>query len=158
MIPRLLLYALLISIAAPVFAQERASWMELDEALQAARQTHRPVLVYVSASWCAVCYRVEEEVFPEVSLDGFVPAKVRFDEGVEPAYRGFANTPHGWLRTLGIDAPPAFLLLEPDGSLVTAAAGFLKSGELAVLLQFVASGSHRSMNLKDFIASTDASP
>lgn len=148
--------------AVPAFGQDRddTSWMGLDEALVVAQRTERPVLVYVSASWCALCYRVEEEVMPSLrsTLEHFVPAKVRFDDSPEPGYRGLARGPHRWLRSLGIEAPPAFLLLAPDGSIITAAAGFLKRSELAMLLQFVASGSYRSMNLEEFVASADGSP
>lgn len=85
-------------------------------ALEAARQEGKPVFLYLSAAWCAICRRVERDSFgsPDVvsSLGRFVPVRVDIDQ-------------YPWVgRRYGIAAVPAFLVLDGQGRIRSSAFGF----------------------------------
>lgn len=108
-------------------------WQPLEEALQTAENEQRPVLVYVRADWCAPCYRLERDVFPRVErlLDGFITARVDLSD---PQEVGLIDLAEGWIRRHGLDVPPSFAFLGPEGDLLASYTGFLNASELGELL------------------------
>lgn len=109
------------------------AWPALEEALQTASRTQRPVLVYVHAPWCAPCLRLERDVFPhlDAELGSLVKAAVDLSNRPEP---GFGEPTLEWVRRFGLDVPPSFALLQPDGEFVAAMTGFRTAPELRLFL------------------------
>lgn len=109
-------------------------WLPLVEALRTAGRVEYPVFVYIRAPWCGPCYRLERYVFPHVEgeLSSFIKARVDLSEKPDP---GYSNRDFDWIRRHGVDVPPSFALLSPNGELVAAVTGFLDAPELRRLLQ-----------------------
>ena len=106
-------------------------WLEFTEALEKAAEEHKPLFVYVRAPWCGPCYRVETDVLPELGnrLRGFVTAKVDLSERPEPG--SFADQrAFLWARAEGLQTPPAFAVISPDGVTVAALRGFTQADPL----------------------------
>ncbi len=148
-----LIYVLSMALITP----GTLDWLSLPEALQQAKATQRPVLVYVSAPWCGPCLKMENEVFAEVKplLKRFVLAGLDYDdnESSVTAY-GNTNSPFGWAMHYGAEATPTFILLTPTGSVVTRASGFIETRGFSLLLAYVATGAYRHTSFEDYAAST----
>lgn len=133
---------------------EPVQWQPLDAAFAEARDTDRPLLVYVHAAWCGPCRRLERETFPVVQalLDRFARAELDFDDresrvGID----GVNRSPFDWARHLGLEAPPGFVFLEPDGTLITRVVGFQDAETLGLPLAYVATGAYRHVSFEDYV-------
>ena len=154
----IILLVLLLSAGTPLesaaqAAAEPGSWRTLPEALEAAAQSRRPVLVYVHAPWCGPCRRMERTVFPEVEplLARFERARLDFDDHeARIELGGVARSPFEWARRFGADSTPAFVLLDADGVVVTQSTGFLDARSFGLLLAYVATGAYRHATFEHY--------
>lgn len=96
-------------------------------ALESARQQGRPLFLYVTAAWCNICRRVEQDSFGDpdtvAALDGFVPVMIDIDQ-------------YPWVgERYEVAAVPAFLVLDSRGRVLRRALGFQSPAEIRGLLQ-----------------------
>lgn len=128
-VPAILLF-LIPTVEATAQGTE-TEWLGFTEALEKAAEEHKPLFVYVRAPWCGPCYRMEADVLPELDnkLHGFVTAKVDLSERPEPG--SFADQrAFLWARAEGLQTPPAFAVISPDGVTVAAWRGFMQADPL----------------------------
>ena len=91
----------------------KLTWRDWDEStFQEARELDRPVLLYLTASWCRFCKSVEEEVFEDEEVVRlverlYVPVHVDKDRRPDVDQR---HNLGGW---------PTVAFLTPDGDLIT---------------------------------------
>lgn len=136
-------------------------WQPLPQALAAAAQAGQPVLIYVHAPWCGPCRRMERDVFPDAVplLRRFALAGLDFDDhDTRIEIDGVTQSPFAWARYFGADATPAFVLLDPDGTVITRTTGFLDADRLSLLLAYVATGAHRHVSFDDYVRRTTQTP
>lgn len=131
---------LLLAATAECRAQTRGQlvWRSMEEARADARETGQPILAYVTAPWCAVCYRLERDVFPSLKkeMQAFVTAEIDISDRPDPGTAGaVADALFDRLRRLGLETPPTFLVLTPAGELTASARGFLSRTELREFLR-----------------------
>lgn len=118
---RTLLFILLLLVIGPHSSSLRAAdkpWgTDPEKALQAAAQTGRPVFMQFSASWCAICKRLEKNTLahPEVAnriSRSYVPVRVDADR-------------HGDLaKDLDIKGLPTILIVSPNLEILHRISGF----------------------------------
>lgn len=96
-------------------------------ALEAARESERPLLVYFQASWCAVCRRLEQETLSEPDVirafAEWTPVKLDVDREKVLAER---------FQVAGV---PALLLLDERQAVTTRLWGFIDAPRLAAALE-----------------------
>ncbi|TWT99872.1 Thioredoxin [Botrimarina colliarenosi] len=117
----------------PFFGAKKApaeiAWVDgTADAFVAARQTGRPILVYVTAEQCGFCRKMERETWSdpavaELVAAGFVPLKLNADHHPDE------------VAALRIKAYPTTVLVSPQGKPFAGRAGFLGPEKLAELLQ-----------------------
>jgi uncharacterized protein len=96
-------------------AESPIDWHEWGEpALAAAREAERPVLLSLSATWCADCREMDEETYANPGIaanvnDGFVPVRVDVDR--HPRVRDRYN----------MGGFPSTVFCTPDGRILTGA-------------------------------------
>lgn len=131
------------------------SWQTLTRAVEEARAETKPVLVYIHASWCGPCLKMEREVFPkvEVLLKRFALAGLDYgdNESSIKAY-GSTHTPFEWAIRYGVEATPTFVLLTPTGSVVTRASGFIDTQGFSLLLSYVVTKAYNHASFEDYAA------
>lgn len=108
---------------AGLFAVEKPWGTDPERALQTAAQSGRPVFMQFSASWCAICKRLERTTLadPEVSeriARDYVPVRVDADR-----HRDL-------VKDLEIKGLPAILIVSPDLEILHRIAGFQTSEAL----------------------------
>ena len=112
-------------------ASEPASWHSLEKALLIAERDQRPVFLYVHAPWCAPCRRLERDVLPLLRMDEVIKAAVDLSARPDPGYQDAA---FDRIRNAGLDIPPTFALIEPNGEVKASITGFREAHELALFL------------------------
>ena len=149
------------AVERPVPPAEAAdpAWQTLPEALAAARQSGRPVLVYVHARSCGPCRRMERTAFRDAGvralLGRFALARLDLDDHESTlVVGGRRDSPFGWARQIGAEATPSFVFLAPDGTPITRASGYVATERFARLLAFVATGAHRRMDFGAYVRET----
>lgn len=140
------LLALFLPLAA---AAQPGVWRPLPEAIALSAAEDAPTLVYVQASWCAPCRRLERETFADPSvarrLARFVRARLTIDEH-ERTLRvaGYRLSEAEWAERLGAQATPSIVLLGPDGRLLGRHTGFLPPAGLLPILDAALRASAKS--------------
>ena len=141
--------------------QNAITWSSLPEALDRAAQTGLPIVLYIHASWCGPCRRMEQDVFPRSTplLARFARAKLDFDEhDARLEIGGVRQSPAAWARHFGADATPAFVLLAPDGAVIARATGFLDTDHFHLLLAYVATGAYRHASFETYVSVASQPP
>jgi len=118
---KILLVALLLTsvsyCAGSLRAADRPWGTDPEKALQTAAQTGRPVFMQFSASWCAICKRMEKSTLADPAVAAriarsYVPVRVDADR-------------HGDLvKDLEIDGLPTILIVSPELEILHRIAGF----------------------------------
>ncbi len=143
--------ALLSGLAPPawyswVLPSKPAAFHDLDEALEKARETGKPILVDFTGWACVNCRKMEEHVWPRDGVkqlieNEYVLVSLYVDEDLElpkeqqhvyttctGKVRQIVTTGNKWstvqLETFIISSQPYYALLSPDGKLLTDPVGF----------------------------------
>lgn len=123
-----------LSVSSPVGAQaaaqtDRIYWANSPQMfLSLVRDSHLPILVFITSENCAYCRKMKREVWsnPQIIAQvkaGFVPLKLH------------ATRHRQLVAKLGVRAFPTTILFTPEGKIIDAAAGYLPPKELAGLLR-----------------------
>lgn len=117
------------------------AWRPLGEALAAARQTGRPVLVYVRAAWCGPCRRLERTALADASVRARLARfhLVRLDLDGERRHRAgpYRRSEAEWAARLGAETTPTLVFVAPDGAVLGRRAGLLTAPDLTAVLDAV---------------------
>lgn len=120
-ISRILLSAVLLTVfsnsLSRLSAADRPWGTDPEKALQTAAQTGRPVFMQFSASWCAICKRMEKSTLadPDVAARisrSYVPVRVDADRHSD------------LVKDLEIKGLPAILIVSPDLEILHRISGF----------------------------------
>lgn len=109
-------------------------WRSFDEALARASAVNRPVFVYVRAPWCGPCYRVEEDVLPDLASALVDVPAVKIDLADRPEPGLIDRKAHVWARDQGLATPPAFAVLTPEGATLAVIRGYTPAERLRIVL------------------------
>jgi thioredoxin:protein disulfide reductase len=87
----------------------------LEPAITEARRTGRPIFVDVRADWCAICKKIEEQVFPHPAVAPLLArmVRVKFDATESTA------AVKDFFTRFAIPGLPTLLLLDPTGQELT---------------------------------------
>ncbi len=117
--------------SSPVGAQvtaNRIHWAHSPErAMSLARDSHLPILAFVTSENCTYCRKMERETWsnPQIIAQtqaGFIPLKLH------------ASQHRKLVAELGVRAFPSTILFTPEGNVINGAKGFLRPNQLAGLL------------------------
>ncbi len=124
-------------VAAPCIAQSSLDWQPFGASMTGGHA--QPVLVYIQASWCGACRRLERETFADAQVRNQLRRWTLSALTIDDFDRLHRVGPYqlseaAWATRLGIDTTPSFVLLRPDGSILARHTGFLPPDGLLTLL------------------------
>ena len=102
----------------------------LSEAKDIAKQQHKPLFVFIHATWCPTCKRMEHEVLVQKAL-GDIYNKDFINVAID------LDSPDGKNvnQLFPIRATPTLFFFNPDGSLAKKLEGFTTSADLLAVAQ-----------------------
>lgn len=132
-LPRLnIVLFVLMTVGTTVSASAEIPWQRSPEAvLQSARQTGKPILVFVTTDWCHYCKKMKRETWADPRVDATVSRD--FETLVLDGDRDKQI-----VKKLDVQGYPATLLYSPNGEFISQQGGFMAP---AKTLQWLA--SHR---------------
>lgn len=70
----------MLIVALPGFSQE-IQWYSWNEGIATAKEQEKPIMIFVQASWCHLCKRMDSKVFPEKDIatllnEKYIPVKL----------------------------------------------------------------------------------
>ena len=110
-------------------------WLNLDQALSKAKTVNKPLFIYFSAEWCVYCKKMERRVFSEKDVQNYLNGQfipVRIDGESENNLKGIKSpiTSREFRKQFDISAYPTFIILSPEGAVLTKWTGYSSKSEL----------------------------
>jgi thiol:disulfide interchange protein len=123
--------------AATAHGEEKIDWVtDLDEGLQTAQTSGRPVLIDTWATWCANCYKLDRNTWSHdlVAADAerFVPLKLQLETDESPETKRFLE-----LFQLKQYSLPTIILIDSQGRVADVIQGYLEPEDMLARMQAV---------------------
>ena len=152
---RLMALALLLGVASPALAQTSGAapdWLSFSEAIAAAEQSGKPILIYVYAPWCSACKKMEADVYTLADLQAYLGDRFEIgrlnlattDDRID--FRGYTLS--------SAEMSPTAVFLESNGDFITRLSGYQDGTEFQHVLRFIATGAYREQSYLEYMGRT----
>ncbi len=136
---------------------DQVHWMKYDQALEKARSENKHILVNFTTSWCGWCKKMKATTYEDAvvlsSIDkDFVCAKVDGDSYDVVSLSDGDITEKGLTRQFGVTGYPTTWFLEPDGSHIAPAPGYVDATAMTYILDYVSFNLNELMPFSDYVA------
>lgn len=138
------------------FAKEPAlQWLSYNEGQALAKQLKKPILIYFYASWCGYCTKMENDVFPDKTvqqlLRKFILIGVNIDSDNMVVVDGKKMPEGEFARNSGVSGTPTFSFQEFDGNDISQIPGYINLEKFTGILGFISDGSYKKMHFSDYM-------
>ncbi|SHK20427.1 thioredoxin family protein [Rhodothermus profundi] len=157
-----------LTVLLPLTAQAQSSlfdpaimapigWQRVEEAMAAAAQSGKKVLIDISAPWCPWCRRMQKEVYADSAVVAYLKAHFEYarlngeDTARKLTFRGYELTEAELAQALGLSGYPTTVFLEPDGTYITRVPGFVPTETFLQILRFIGSEAYRTQSFEEFM-------
>jgi len=114
-------------------------WSRLDDAINVATKSGKPVFVTVYADWCGYCKLMDRTTFVDPGvvrlLQGWVPARLNGESGAMLKLGKVNLTESQWAMGNGVQGFPATFLLDSKGKPFAGVPGYIEAPQMTQLLQ-----------------------
>jgi len=160
-IPALVLISSFFSYSTPAIADSSAkkaiAWMPYDSAIVKAKKENKHVLIHFTTSWCGWCKKMIAETYTNPNVMGivnsdFVTARVDGDSyGVLKLADGDI-TEKGLTMQYGVRSYPTTFFLEPTGTKIAGAPGYLDTTQMLYVLGFISGNYNEDIAFTDYVS------
>ena len=132
-------------------------WPSFPEALSAAGESDKLVIIDIWSRTCGWCRKQQTEVYtrPDLQsylLETFELGRLDIDQDSDTlSYRGYTLSSQMLSAGFGGTATPTTIFLEPDGTYITRLQGFHAYEDFFDVLKYIGSESFREMSFEDFL-------
>ena len=105
-----------------------------------ARTEHKNIFIYVFATWCSPCKKMDKEIYTDKTVGvfvnkNFISLKLQMDSTRNdlPSVIAFRKFASALQRSYKIEAYPTYVFLSPDGELIERDLGFKNSSDFIFL-------------------------
>lgn len=162
---RKLLLILLLSIligtsGRPVaFAGDKAggvNWLKYDVAIEQAKEENKHIIIDFTATWCGWCKKMAATTYKDTQVVNtinrdFVAAMIDGDSYNVLKLKDGDVTEKGVTVQYRVSGYPTTWFLEPDGTKIAPAPGFIDSRAMMYILDFVRTNANDKMSFKEFV-------
>ena len=132
--------------------------MELDKALETAKNENKKVLINIYADWCPYCRQMHDQVYPskevtDVMKDHFIMVYINIDSEEKVTYLDKTVTHAQFARALQSRSTPTTYFMKPDGEIIGHQPGLLSPEIFSGLLKFIATDAYLTQTFEEFSGS-----
>ncbi|MDR8391188.1 thioredoxin fold domain-containing protein [Aliifodinibius sp. S!AR15-10] len=138
--------------------QEKAgiTWYSLKEAQQLANTSDKKVFIYMEASWCGYCKKMENEVFPvkevqDAMQEYFYPVRMDIESDKEITFNGTQMTKKEFASSIRVTGTPTHLFLDGKGEILGKQPGFIPADVFKSLLSYVGSDAFGQIKFEQYL-------
>jgi uncharacterized protein YyaL (SSP411 family) len=142
--------------------QTQVKWYKIEEAEQQAATQGKKIIVKVYANWCGWCKEMDKATFPNVHVakilnQSFIPVQFNSEQLGDIAWGGttykvvrpknsgrYHQLAAQWLN--GQMSYPTIVILDENGKVIQAIAGYRRAAEFEKLIAFFATDAYRTTN------------
>ncbi|MCH8277275.1 MAG: thioredoxin fold domain-containing protein [Bacteroidetes bacterium] len=161
-----LLAVFILCAASPSgFAQDRPiadgspiQWPSFHDALSAASESGRMIIIDIFAPTCGWCRKMQKEVYTKTDLQEYVFDTFeigRIDLSINDdtiSFKGLDLSSAQLAAAFGATGTPTTIFLEPNGDYITRLPGYHAYEEFLDVLQFIGRHSFREMSFTDYLS------
>lgn len=131
------------------------TWKTLPEAIRAARDSHKKILVDVFTDWCTWCKKMDKEVYGVDQVQSYLTehfelVKINAESENTHEFRDGVFTEKQISAAFEVDGYPTTLFLTSEGELITSVPGYLKQKTFLVILEYMQGDHFRNTNWEQF--------
>ncbi len=132
------------------------TWYSLEDAQKQARSTDKKVVIYMEASWCGYCKKMEREVFPKEEVQQmlhkyYYPVRLDIESEKLIQFRGKEMTEQEFARSIRLTGTPTYLFLDGEGKILGKQPGFIPADTFKALLAYVGTGAYGQMKFEEYL-------
>lgn len=132
------------------------NWMSYDSALVVAKKENKHVLIHFTTTWCGWCKKMIAETYTNPTIkqqvrNEFVTARVDGDSYHVLKLADGDITEKGLTQQFGVSSYPTTFFLEPNGSKIAGAPGYLDTLKMHFVLGFISGNFNEDMAFTDYI-------
>jgi len=129
--------------------------IDLDRALDYAKQHEKKVLIDVYAEWCPYCEKMHNEVYTEAGVieavnEYYYLVKINIESDNKVKFHGREYTERDFSAMLNSTSLPTTFFMTGEGELLGMQPGLLPADVFEDLLHFVGSGAYESSTFDEF--------
>lgn len=132
-------------------------WPSFPDALAAAKESNRIVMVDVWSRNCGWCRKQQTEVYTQPDLQSYLLGhfelgRLDIDQSADTlSYRGYTLSSQMLSAGFGATATPTTIFLEPDGTYITRLSGFHAYEDFFGVIRYIGTQAFREMSFEDFL-------
>lgn len=130
------------------------NWVDLDQALENASED-RLIFIYVHATWCPYCGRMNTEILPRKDIQGllsdhFETVRIDTDSKNQVQYFDQTFTEEEFAAALQNQSLPTVYFMTAEGNVLAHQPGLLPVDVMAKLLEFIGTGAYKTTSYDAF--------
>ena len=131
------------------------TWKTLPEAIRAARDSHKKILVDVFTDWCTWCKKMDKEVYGVDQVQSYLTehfelVKINAESEKKHEFRDGVFTEKQISAAFEVDGYPTTLFLTSEGELITSVPGYLKQKTFLAILEYMQGDHFKNTNWEQF--------
>lgn len=137
-------------------AATEINWYSLKEAQELAKSSDKKVMIYMEASWCGYCKKMEREVFPKKTVQDvlhkyYYPVRLDIESDNLITYNGKEMTEQEFANSIRVTGTPTYLFIDGEGEILGKQPGFLPIDTFKSLLSYVGSDAYARVKFDKYI-------
>jgi thioredoxin-related protein len=132
------------------------NWLKYDAALDLAQKSKKHIIVDFTTSWCGWCKKMAATTYQDTQVVNtinrdFVPAMIDGDSYNVLKLKDGDVTEKGITVQYRVTGYPTTWFLEPDGTKIAPAPGYIEARSMMYILDFVRTNANDKMSFKEFV-------